>query len=61
MVFFAVDDAPGLVAALERAGVRMGATGPRRVRAVTHLDVDADAVRRAGELVVRALQAALAA
>jgi threonine aldolase len=58
MVFFAVDDAPGFVAALERAGVRMGATGPRRVRAVTHLDADAaaidlaiDAVR---DIVVRA-------
>ena len=41
MVFFAVDDAPGLCAALEREGVRMGAVGQTRVRAVTHLDVDA--------------------
>jgi threonine aldolase len=47
MVFFAVDDAPGFVAALERAGVRMGATGPRRVRAVTHLDVSAEDIDRA--------------
>jgi threonine aldolase len=51
MVFFAVDDAPGFVAALERAGVRMGATGPRRVRAVTHLDVSADDIDRAIDVV----------
>jgi threonine aldolase len=44
MVFFAVDDAPALCAALEREGVRMGAVGPRRVRAVTHLDVDEEGV-----------------
>jgi threonine aldolase len=47
MVFFAVDDAPGLCAALERDGVRMGAVGPRRVRAVTHLDVSTADVDRA--------------
>src|SRR4051812_28546046 len=47
MVFFAVDDAPGFAAALERAGVRMGATGPRRVRAVTHLDVTGEDIERA--------------
>ena len=51
MVFFAVDDAPGFVAALERAGVRMGATGPRRVRAVTHLDVSAADIDRAIDVV----------
>jgi threonine aldolase len=51
MVFFAVDDAPGFVAALERAGVRMGATGPRRVRAVTHLDVSAGDIDRAIDVV----------
>ena len=58
IVVFAVDDAPGLVAALEREGVVMGALGPRRVRAVTHLDVSGadvdlalDAVRA---IVVRA-------
>jgi threonine aldolase len=58
MVFFTVDDAPGLCAALEREGVRMGAVGPRRVRAVTHLDVDADgvelALRAVRDIVVRA-------
>jgi threonine aldolase len=51
MVFFAVDDAPGFVAALDRAGVRMGATGPRRVRAVTHLDVSAEDIDRAIDVV----------
>jgi threonine aldolase len=35
------------VAALLQRGVRMGAMGERRVRAVTHLDVDAAAVERA--------------
>ncbi len=58
MVFFAVDDAPDFVVALERAGVRMGATGPRRVRAVTHLDVSAADIDRAldavRDIVVRA-------
>jgi threonine aldolase len=51
MVFFAVDDAPGLCAALEREGVRMGAVGQNRVRAVTHLDVDAAAIDLALETV----------
>jgi len=40
IVIFAVPDAPALVAALERAGVTMGALDATRVRAVTHLDVD---------------------
>jgi threonine aldolase len=44
IVFFTVDDAAGLCAALEREGVRMGAVGHNRVRAVTHLDVDAAGV-----------------
>ena len=55
IVVFEVDDAPGLVAALADAGVKMGALGPRTVRAVTHLDVDADGVERA----VAAVRAAL--
>jgi threonine aldolase len=58
MVFFAVDDARGLCAALEREGVHMGAVGHNRVRAVTHLDVDADGIERAvqtvRDIVVRA-------
>ena len=44
IVIFEVDDAGRLVSALEREGVRMGVVGARRVRAVTHLDVDAEGV-----------------
>jgi threonine aldolase len=40
-------DAPAAVEALLARGVRMGALGPRTVRAVTHLDVDAAGVERA--------------
>ena len=40
---------------VERLGVRMGAVGPRSVRAVTHLDVDAEGV----ELAVQAVQRVL--
>jgi len=47
IVIFAVSDAPGLVAALERAGVTMGALDATRVRAVTHLDVDRAGIDRA--------------
>lgn len=50
-------DARGFVERLAAYGVRMGAMGPRRVRAVTHLDVD-----RAGiERVIAAVRAVLAA
>ena len=51
LVFFDVTrpdlDADGFVARLAGHGVRMGAMGPRRVRAVTHLDVDASGIERA--------------
>ena len=47
IVIFEVDDPEGLCSALERDGVLMGPVGPRAVRAVTHLDVDADGVQRA--------------
>ena len=55
IVVFEVADAPALVAALADAGVKMGALGPRTVRAVTHLDVDAGGAERA----VAAVRAAL--
>ena len=55
IVIFEVDDPEGLCGALERSGVRMGAVGSRRVRAVTHLDVSADGVQRAVEAVRSAL------
>jgi len=56
IVVFEVADAPGLVAALAELGVKMGALGPRTVRAVTHLDVDAAGAERA----VAAVRSALA-
>jgi threonine aldolase len=40
-------DAPALVQDLLARGVRMGAMGPRSVRAVTHLDVSAAHIERA--------------
>ena len=49
-------DAEKLCAALMQHGVRMGPMGPRTVRAVTHLDVDADGIERA----INALRAATA-
>ena len=39
-------DAEAAVVALRERGIRMGAMGPRSVRAVTHLDVSADQVER---------------
>lgn len=51
LVFFDVTrpdlDAAGFVARLAEHGVRMGAMGTRRVRAVTHLGVDAAGIERA--------------
>ena len=47
IVIFEVDDAPAVVARLAAAGVQVTALGPRRSRAVTHLDVDRAAVYRA--------------
>ncbi len=54
IVIFEVDDPEGLCSALRRDGVLMGPVGPRSVRAVTHLDVDADGVQRAVHAVERA-------
>jgi len=50
IVFFELTGSLGAGAAVERMlarGVRMGALGARTIRAVTHLDVDADAIERA--------------
>jgi threonine aldolase len=50
LVFFDVTgplDAEATVEALLARGIRMGAMGPRTVRAVTHLDVDGDGIERA--------------
>jgi len=51
-------DAAGLLASLLARGVRMGAMGPRRVRAVTHLDVGAPQIERALEAAAYALSEA---
>jgi threonine aldolase len=48
-------DATAAVATLLARGVRMGATGPRSVRAVTHLDVSAEQIKRALEVAADAL------
>lgn len=47
IVIFEHDDPEGLCARLRERDVVMGAVGPRRVRAVTHLDVSADGIQRA--------------
>src|SRR4051794_24000738 len=47
IVVFAVPDAGAFCAALARADVTMGALDARRVRAVTHLDVDDAGIDRA--------------
>ncbi|MFO0625012.1 MAG: hypothetical protein U0325_05295 [Polyangiales bacterium] len=47
--------ADAVVAAASARGVRLSAFGPRRLRAVTHLDVTADDARRAGEILAEIL------
>ena len=47
IVIFGVADAPAFADALDARGVRIGAIGPRRLRAVTHLDVGDDGIERA--------------
>jgi threonine aldolase len=49
VIFDVEGDAGRWCASLEAQGVRMGAIGPSTVRAVTHLDVDADGIARALE------------
>ncbi|HRQ74101.1 MAG TPA: GntG family PLP-dependent aldolase [Phycisphaerales bacterium] len=59
LVYFGVDPRfGGAEAVCERfgaAGVAVLSEGPHRVRAVTHLDVTADEVERAGEVMARSL------
>jgi threonine aldolase len=57
IVIFEVDAPSALCAGLERLDVRMGVVGERRVRAVTHLDVDANGVQRAVQAVQEVLSA----
>jgi threonine aldolase len=47
IVIFEVDDAPGVIGALWERGVEMTPLGPRRIRAVTHMDVDRAGIERA--------------
>ena len=42
--------APAMMEALEKEGVRLLCNGPRRLRAVTHLDVSAEGIERAIEV-----------
>lgn len=56
IVIFEVHDADALLAALARDGVEMSRAGAGRVRAVTHLDIDAAGIERA----LAAVRAALA-
>jgi threonine aldolase len=46
---------PDFVAALKRDGLLLSAVGGKTCRAVTHLDVSADAIERAGDIIARAL------
>jgi threonine aldolase len=47
IVIFEVDDAPSLTGAVWDAGVQVSPLGPRRIRMVTHLDVDRAGCERA--------------
>jgi len=51
-------DAPKVVERCKAQGVLLLAFTPRKLRAVTHLDVDAAACRRAAEVIVSAISAA---
>jgi len=50
-----------IVEALGRRGVRMGPSGPRRIRAIVHLDIDDAGVERAITAFREALEESLAA
>src|SRR5262249_27234082 len=59
LVFFNVDpelgNAPQLSAKLKQRGVRINATGPQRLRACAHLDVDREMVLRAAAAVAESV------
>ena len=57
ILVFAVPDAPAFCAALDRAGVMVIPLDTRRVRAVTHLDVDDDGIDTALDAAASALGA----
>ena len=64
LVFFNVDpelgNAAQLSARLKQRGVRIGASGPQRLRGCTHLDVDRAMVLRAAEAIAEAVAEGLA-
>ena len=57
IVPLAVPDAPAVAAAAREQGVLLSVVGPRRVRLVTHLDVDDAGAARAAEVVAGLLSA----
>jgi threonine aldolase len=60
LVFRLTDDGPDAATVVSRArdrGVLVFAFGPRTIRAVTHLDVSAEACARAGRLLLEAIDA----
>jgi len=59
VVFHLSDDAPAndaIIGAAKQQDVLIGALGPRTMRAVTHLDVDAAGCRRAAEVILAAIE-----
>ncbi len=63
LVFFEVDpklgNAAQLSAALLANGVKIGASGPQRLRACTHLDVTRDQIPKAGEILRNTVRAGI--
>ncbi|MBI3863478.1 MAG: aminotransferase class V-fold PLP-dependent enzyme [Planctomycetia bacterium] len=64
LVFFSIDpelgNAAQLSAQLKRRGVRINASGPQRLRACTHLDVDREMVLRAAETIAESVASGFA-
>jgi threonine aldolase len=64
LVFFNVDpelgNAAQLSAKLKQRNVRINATGPQRLRACTHLDVDREMVLRAAEAIAESVESGFA-
>lgn len=56
IVLIPTPDAPAVAAELRESGVLVSVLGPGMLRAVTHLDVDADDCLRAGEAIGAALR-----
>jgi threonine aldolase len=50
ILVLAVADAPAMAAGARQDGVLVGAVGPHTIRCVTHLDVDAAGIERAGRV-----------